>query len=51
MFFKFIAARQGHSQIVEMLLKAGSDPDHADSDGWTPLRSSAWAGHTEVSWI
>lgn len=33
-----------------MLLKAGADPDHADNDGWTPLRSSAWAGHTEVSY-
>lgn len=33
---------------MEALLVAGSDVDHADADGWTPLRSAAWAGHVEV---
>lgn len=53
-----IAARNGHYEIVELLLglmytKDGQrvhqvNVNHADRDGWTPLRSASWGGHTEV---
>lgn len=59
-----IAARNGHFDIVELLLSlryttSGNDSskanqtqrvsvNHADRDGWTPLRSASWGGHAEV---
>ena len=43
-----IAARQGHANLVSILLDAGSDPDVPDSEGWTPLRAAAWAGHAST---
>ena len=43
-----IAARQGHAALVSILLEAGADPDVADSEGWTPLRASAWGGHASA---
>lgn len=53
-----IAARNGHYEIVELLLNLWYTKDgkqthrvnvnHADRDGWTPLRSASWGGHTEV---
>ena len=43
-----LASRQGHTDIVNCLLKAGSCVNHPDNDGWTALRSAAWGGHTEV---
>lgn len=43
-----IAARQGHASLVSILLEAGADPDVADSEGWTPLRASAWGGHAST---
>lgn len=43
-----IAARQGHASLVSTLLEAGADPDVADSEGWTPLRASAWGGHAST---
>lgn len=43
-----IAARQGHASLVSILLEAGADPDIADSEGWTPLRASAWGGHASA---
>lgn len=39
---------QGHASVVRELLSSGADVDHADNDGWTPLRSAAWAGHVDV---
>ncbi|CAG9807726.1 unnamed protein product [Chironomus riparius] len=55
-----IAARNGHLEIVRLLLefvwvdpvsnrrRVGVDVNHADRDGWSPLRSGSWAGFTEV---
>lgn len=43
-----IAARQGHANLVSTLLEAGADADAADSEGWTPLRASAWGGHAST---
>lgn len=57
-----IAARNGHLEVVELLLKFRYtacvedrvvenhmiNVNHADRDGWTALRSAAWGGHTEI---
>lgn len=39
---------QGHEVIVRAMIEAKADVNHADNDGWTPLRSAAWAGHVDV---
>ncbi|XP_077393477.1 uncharacterized protein ankrd50l [Festucalex cinctus] len=52
-----IASRQGHLDVLIVLLDwvriqdvqtATTMLEHADTDGWTALRSAAWAGHGEV---
>ena len=32
-----IAAQKGDAKMVEALLKAGANIEHADDDGWRPL--------------
>ena len=40
------AAYSGHSEVVELLLKSGADPNLSeDSEGFTPLMSAATNGH------
>jgi len=44
-----LAANHGpRAEIVVLLLKAGSRPDAARTDGWTALHSSAALGYTEI---
>ncbi|KAG1692623.1 Ankyrin repeat domain-containing protein 50 [Nymphon striatum] len=44
-----LASRQGDVSIVTILLNSGkANPDQADNEGWTPLRSAAWGGNTKV---
>ncbi|KAK6315459.1 hypothetical protein J4Q44_G00149880, partial [Coregonus suidteri] len=52
-----LSARHGHVRVLGMLLDwaRGQEPEtavrmveHADSEGWTALRSAAWGGHTEA---
>ncbi|XP_077435531.1 uncharacterized protein ankrd50l [Vanacampus margaritifer] len=52
-----IASRQGHLDMLIALLDwvriqdvqtATTMLEHADNDGWTALRSAAWAGHGEA---
>ncbi|XP_029497434.1 ankyrin repeat domain-containing protein 50-like [Oncorhynchus nerka] len=52
-----LSARQGHVRVLGMLLDWARGLDleagvgmveHADSEGWTALRSAAWGGHTEA---
>jgi len=44
----YAAASRGHRDVIETLLKAGADVDHADSAGETPLYAAAFGGHTKV---
>ncbi|XP_024142769.1 ankyrin repeat domain-containing protein 50 [Oryzias melastigma] len=52
-----LASSQGHVQVLSLLLdwakeqdpeKAARMMEHADSEGWTALRSAAWGGHQEA---
>lgn len=42
------AAREGHLEIVKMLLGSGSDPNSEDQDGMTPLLFAARNGHEVI---
>lgn len=42
------AAQSGHMQIAELLLQAGSDVNHKDSRGLTPLALASQHGYSEV---
>jgi ankyrin repeat protein len=42
----FIAAVQGHLDVVALLLKANADPSTARMDGATPLQFAQQQGHT-----
>jgi hypothetical protein len=44
----FIAASNGHLEVVHALLEAKAKVDQADNDGWTPLFMAAQKGHLEV---
>ncbi|XP_066542576.1 ankyrin repeat domain-containing protein 50 isoform X2 [Hoplias malabaricus] len=54
-----LAARQGHIGVLQILLEWAHDQgcdtpsvrallEHADSEGWTALRSAAWGGHKDA---
>ncbi|XP_068186093.1 ankyrin repeat domain-containing protein 50 isoform X2 [Antennarius striatus] len=43
-----IAAQEGHSNIVAMLLKRGANPDHVDKYGRTPVRVAGKHGHFNI---
>ncbi len=34
---------------VDMILRAGADPNVPDHDGWTPLHTAGMAGHTDLA--
>ena len=42
------ASKNGHSEVVSMLLKAKADPSIAESDGWTPLMIASQNGHKDT---
>ena len=44
----YIAASNGHLEVVRALLEAKADVDLADNDGVTPLFMAACNGHLEV---
>ncbi|KAK3543653.1 hypothetical protein QTP70_025980, partial [Hemibagrus guttatus] len=52
-----LAARQGHVGVLQVMLDWIQDQEcgtvrslleHADSEGWTALRSASWGGHKEA---
>ena len=44
------AVTAGHKEIVELLLRAGANPDAADlDDGWTPLIVAAKLGYSSIA--
>lgn len=52
-----LAARQGHVGVLQVILDWIHDQqsdtgrtllEHADSEGWTALRSASWGGHKEA---
>ncbi|ETN62064.1 hypothetical protein AND_006257 [Anopheles darlingi] len=44
----FIAAQNGHSLVMKLLLAAGANPDAARNDGATPLWIAAQMGHDHI---
>jgi ankyrin repeat protein len=42
------AARNGHTEVVKLLLNAGANMEAKDTNGWTSLIRVAWNGHTEM---
>jgi cytohesin len=44
----FVAAANGHKDVVELLLASGADANARDSNGATPLQSAALSGHADV---
>ena len=46
-----IAAWQGHSAMVELLIAHGADVNAVDREKRTPLQSAAWQGHESVVWL
>ena len=43
-----LAAWQGHSKVVRVLIDSKADVDATHDDGWTPLHLAARQGHSEV---
>ncbi len=44
------AVDAGHTEVVEVLLKAGANPDAVDTDdNWTPLIAAAHSGHSAIA--
>ena len=39
------AAKEGHTEIVKLLLAKGANPRAQAEGGWTPLTWAAWGGN------
>ncbi|KAK7479534.1 hypothetical protein BaRGS_00029251 [Batillaria attramentaria] len=44
----YLAAQNGHAEIVKILLEAGACPEIGSQLGWTPLHLASDKGHEEV---
>ncbi|CAC5378634.1 unnamed protein product [Mytilus coruscus] len=43
-----IACRQGHTEIVRMLIDTGADYNKCNNYGWSPVTFACGKGHTEI---
>ena len=43
------AARNGHKEVVELLVLRGAEADAKDSNEWTPTQSAMRNGHLEIA--
>ena len=43
------ASREGHLEVVRVVLERQALPDQADEDGLTPLHQAARSGHVDIS--
>ena len=41
-------SRDGHADVVTLLLEAGASSQEKNYSGWTPLHWAAWDGHDDV---
>jgi ankyrin repeat protein len=44
----YMASQNGHTSVVDVLLRHGADPNLANHDGFTPLCIASQNGHTSV---
>ena len=44
----YIAAREGHANVVKVMVQLVKNPNYAPAGGCTPFRVAALCGHTEV---
>ena len=44
----YLACREGHTAVVNSLLRHGADPTIPDHAGWTPLLAASYSGHWSV---
>jgi ankyrin repeat protein len=44
----YMAARNGHFEVVQLLIEKGADINTKDNDGWTPLYVAAWNNYFKV---
>ena len=42
------ASREGHVEVVNILIQAGGDVNCKEKWGWTPLHEASYNGHVEV---
>ncbi|RIA99322.1 Glycerophosphoryl diester phosphodiesterase family-domain-containing protein [Glomus cerebriforme] len=47
----FLAAMEGHTECVKVLIQAGADPNVMDNSGWTPHIHAVFRGHSAVKKI
>ncbi|CAN0062930.1 unnamed protein product, partial [Hapterophycus canaliculatus] len=45
----FLAAQEGHEEVVVDLLRNGASPDISREDGWAPLHAAARFGHAATA--
>lgn len=43
-----VASHTGHSEIINLLLNAGANPEQQSKDGWTALMIGRQSGRSEV---